>query len=150
MISKIKRKLTKQGNIPKLRQYHVKRNRCHCIHRHLGNRGVRHHRWDRVYNFGFKTQSGLHLKRTCLLLINLAVADLLGPQNSENWNQILISLRWAVQALGSSLSVMFLALILLQHFYAVFWSLRHGVTSTRTYIFSIVIVWVAGLCTLLC
>ena len=27
--------------------------------------------------FVFKTQSGLHLKRTCLLLINLAVADLI-------------------------------------------------------------------------
>jgi len=41
---------------------------------------------------------------------------------------------------------MFLALISLERVYAVFRPLRHRVTSTGTYIFSIVIVWVAGLC----
>jgi len=37
----------------------------------------------------FRSSLPDHLKRTCPLLINLAVADLLGQQNSENWNQIL-------------------------------------------------------------
>ena len=105
--------------------------------------------------FVFKTQSRLHLKRTCLLLINLAVADLLvgvgqvavlimhkipGTENGS------LSASWAFQAFGSCVSVMFLALISLERVYAVFRPLRHRVTSARTYIFSIVIVWVAGLC----
>jgi len=105
--------------------------------------------------FVFKTQSRLHLKRTCLLLINLAVADLLvgvgevavlvvhkipGTENGS------LSAPWAFQAFGSCVSVMFLALISLERVYAVFRPLRHRVTSTGTYIFSIVIVWVAGLC----
>jgi len=41
---------------------------------------------------------------------------------------------------------MYLALISLERVYAVFWPLRHRVTSTRAYIISIVIVWVIGLC----
>ena len=41
---------------------------------------------------------------------------------------------------------MFLALISLERVYAVFWPLRHRVTSARAYIISIVIVWVIGLC----
>ena len=105
--------------------------------------------------FVFKTQSRLHLKRTCLLLINLAVADLLvgvgevavlvmhkipGTENGS------LSASWAFQAFGSCVSVMFLALISLERVYAVFRPLRHRITSARTYIFSIVIVWVAGLC----
>ena len=106
--------------------------------------------------FVFKTQSRLHLKRTCLLLINLAAADLLvgvgevavlimhkipGKEKSEY-----LSASWAVQAFGSGLSVMFLALISLERVYAVFRPLHHRVASARAYIFSIVIVWVAGLC----
>ena len=42
---------------------------------------------------------------------------------------------------------MFLAVLSLERVYAVFWPLRHRVTSTRRYIFSIVIVWAVGLCT---
>jgi len=105
--------------------------------------------------FVFKNQSKLHLKRTCLLLINLAVADLLvgvgevavlvmhkipGTENGS------LSASWAFQAFGSCVSLMFLALISLERVYAVFRPLRHRVTSDRAYIFSIVIVWVAGLC----
>ena len=41
---------------------------------------------------------------------------------------------------------MFLALISLERVYAVFWPLRHRVTSARAYIFSIVIVLVIGTC----
>ena len=105
--------------------------------------------------FVFKTQSRLHLKGTCLLLINLSFADLLvgvgevavlivhkipGRESGS------LSASWAFQALGSCVSVMFLALISLERVYAVFRPLRHRVTSARAYTFSIVIVWVAGLC----
>ena len=52
----------------------------------------------------------------------------------------------ALQAFGSSMSVLFLALISLERVYSVLWPFRHRVTSTRTYVYSIVIVWVIGLC----
>ena len=106
--------------------------------------------------FVFKTQSGLHLKRTCLLLINLAVADLLVgvgevvvlviyriPRNDIRS----FTVWWSVQVFGLYASVMFLAAVSLERVYAVFWPLRHRVTSARAYLFSIVIVWVIGLCT---
>ena len=41
----------------------------------------------------------------------------------------------------------FSAVLSLERVYAVFWPLRHRVTSARAYIISIVIVWVIGLCT---
>ena len=44
-------------------------------------------------------------------------------------------------------SIIFLALISLERVYAVCWPLRHRVTSSRAYIFSIVIVWVIVICT---
>ena len=105
--------------------------------------------------FVFKTQSRLHLKRTCLLLINLAVADLL-----VGVGEVLVlvihriprtdirslTVWWSFQAFGSYVSLMFLAVFSLERVYAVFWPLRHRVTSARAYIFSIVIVWVIGLC----
>ena len=103
----------------------------------------------------FKTQSGLHLKRTCLLLINLTAADLLvgvGEVIVLITHKIsgtgigLLKLSFAFQAFGSCTSLMFLALISLERAYAVFWPLRHRVTSSRPYIFSIVIVWATGLC----
>ena len=105
--------------------------------------------------FVFKTQSGLHLKRTCLLLINLAVADLL-----VGVGEVLVlvihriprtdirslTVWWSFQAFGSYVSLMFLAVLSLERVYAVFWPLRHRVTSAKAYIYSIVIVWVIGLC----
>jgi len=105
--------------------------------------------------FVFHSQSGLHLKRTSLLLINLAVADLLvgvGEIVVLVFHRIprtgitTFSLPWSIQTIGSCVSVMFLALISLERVYAVFWPLRHRVTSARAYVLSIVIVWVAGLC----
>jgi hypothetical protein len=101
-----------------------------------------------------------HLKRTYFLLINLAVADLLvgvteskilGSEKIPN----LISkaerkegrganLTGAFEVLGFSTSVFFLALIALERVFAVLWPLRHLVTSTRAYVYSIVIVWAAG------
>ena len=97
--------------------------------------------------FVFKTQSGLHLKRTCLLLINLAVADLLVgvgevvvlvihriPRSDIRT----LTVWWSVQAFGLCVSVIFLAVLSMERVYAVFWPLRHRVTSARAYIFSIV------------
>ena len=106
--------------------------------------------------FVFKTQSGLRLKQTCLLLINLAVADLfvgVGEVVVLVIHRIPVidirslSVWWTLQVFGLCASMMFLALISMERVYAVFWPLRHRVTSARAYIFSIVVVWVIGLCT---
>ncbi|XP_078378397.1 sphingosine 1-phosphate receptor 1-like [Oculina patagonica] len=98
------------------------------------------------------------LKRTCLLLIHLAVIDLLNGiaeavalvihriPRTEIRPEETRSPMWVFQAFGSCTSVMFLALISLERVYAVLWPLRHRVTNTRPYIYSIVTVWVAGLC----
>ena len=103
-----------------------------------------------------------HLKRTYFLLINLAVADLLvgltepivlgtekipkrkaGPsrdaQRMDNPSSVF-------QVLGSSTSVIFLALISLERAHAVLRPFRHRVTSTRVYNCAIVIAWMTGLC----
>ena len=107
--------------------------------------------------FVFKTQSGLHLKRTSLLLINLAVADLLAGvgevpvliiQRIPKTDIRSLTVWWSFQAFGSYVSLMFLALISLERVYAVFWPLHHRVTSARAYINSIAVVWVIGLCTI--
>lgn len=79
--------------------------------------------------FVFQSQSGLPLKRTSLLLINLAVADLL-----VGIGEVLVlvvhriprtgittfSLPWSIPTIESCVSVMFLALISLEPVYAVF------------------------------
>ena len=106
--------------------------------------------------FVFWTQR-LRLKRTFLLLINLAVADLfaglgealvLATNTIPNDGNEIFELEspWlAFQAFGSSMSVLFLALISLERVYSVLWPFRHRVTSTRAYIYGIVIAWVIGL-----
>ena len=105
--------------------------------------------------FVFKTQTGLDLKRNCLFLINLAVPDLLiraGEVVVLEIHRIArtdirsLTVWWSVQAFGLYVSVMLLAVLSLKRVYAVFWPLRHRVTSARAYIFSIVTVWVTGLC----
>ena len=53
---------TKTSSIPKQRQYHVKRNRRHCIHRHLRTRGSRHHHWQRIHYFCFQDSIQTPLK----------------------------------------------------------------------------------------
>ena len=107
--------------------------------------------------FVFWTQR-LRLKRTFLLLINLAVADLfvgLGETlvlainailNGGNEILKIESPWWAFQVFGSSTSVVFLALISLERVYSVLWPFRHRVMSTRVYVYSIVIVWGTGVC----
>ena len=100
--------------------------------------------------------------RSCVLLINLAVADLLvgiaepivlstgkvskmAAVRTEENNTI--NPASALQILASRATVFFLALISLERVYAVLWPLRHRVTNTRVYICTIVIVWVVELCT---
>ena len=107
--------------------------------------------------FVFWTQR-FHLKRTCFLLINLAVADLLvgitepivlGMEKIPKGQGITENIKnpsSAFQVLGSSTSVFFLALISLERVHAVLWPLRHRVINTRAYIYSIVTVWAAGFC----
>ena len=105
--------------------------------------------------FVFKTQSALHLKRTCLLLINLAVADLLVgvgevvvlvTHRIPRTDLRTVTVWWSFQAFGLCVSVMFLAVLSMERVYSVFWPLRHRITNARAYIFSIAIVWVVGLC----
>ena len=106
----------------------------------------------------------LSLRRTCFLLINLAIADLIvgivepivlatedtpnseavrAQQNEQIEHMYMAS---AFQHIGSSTSLFFLALISLERVYAVLWPLRHRVMHTRVYIYSIFIVWALGLC----
>ena len=107
--------------------------------------------------FVFWTQR-LRVKRTCFLLINLAVADflvgiaeamVLAIEKIPNAARKEKPVRnpWAAfEVFASGTSVMFLALISLERVYAVLRPLRHRVTNTRAYTYSIVIVWVTGLC----
>ena len=100
----------------------------------------------------------MRLKRTCFLLINLAIADLLVGIGDGAALVIQKSLRtemqpkgtqspsWAFRMFACCTSLMFLALVSLERVYAVLGPLRHRVTRTRAYVFSIVLVWGAGLC----
>ena len=101
------------------------------------------------------------LKRTSFLLINLAVADLLvgltdiltvGTFALPRENEVLHvnkksdeNIFLVFQAAFSGTSMFFLVLISLERAFALIWPLRHRVTSTRTYIYSAVIVWLAGI-----
>ena len=101
-----------------------------------------------------------HLKQSYFPLINLAVADLffgvieaivLGSEKIPNLiseakrkESSGVNPTRAFQVLGFTTSVFFLALIALERAFALLWPLRHRVTSTRAYVYSIVIVWAAG------
>ena len=111
--------------------------------------------------FIFCTQ-GSHLKRTCFLLVNLAIADLLVgiaetivlttekiPRMKVIRVKDVESIKnpsSTVQVFGSSTSVIFLALISLERVHAVLRPLQHRVASTRVYISTIIFSWTAGLC----
>ena len=100
------------------------------------------------------------LKRTSFLLINLAAADMLvglteiamvgaiglpqmtGLRKIGNTDSPDIST--VFQAAFSTASVLFLALISLERAFALLWPLRHRVTSTNTYTYSIILVWIAA------
>ena len=96
------------------------------------------------------------LKRTTFLLINLAVTDLLvgfsqpiviktSPQQREinsTRNGIIAA---AFQGTFSFASLFCLAAISLERAFALIWPLRHRVTSTKVYIYSIVFVWISGI-----
>jgi len=102
-----------------------------------------------------------HLKQIYFPLLNLAIADLLvgvtestvlgnekipnlitEPKRKESRGA---NLTKAFQVLGFTTSVFFLALIALERVFAVLWPLRHRVTSTRAYVYGVVVVWAAGL-----
>ena len=101
-----------------------------------------------------------HLKEAYYLLINLAVTDLLlgvtesKVLGSEKISDLItpaerkegsgVNPTKSFQVLGFTSSVFFLVLIALERVFALLWPLRHRVTSTRVYVYSIVIVWVAG------
>ena len=105
----------------------------------------------------------LSLRRTCFLLINLAIADLivgitepivLATEEFPNSKAVraqegerIENHSSAIQHIGGSTSVFFLALISLERVSAVLWPLRHRVMHTRVYVYSIIIVWALGLCT---
>ena len=102
------------------------------------------------------------LKRTSFLLINLAVADLLVgftqtvavglyalPRHIGHLSGIEINHGFNILSpfldafLGTSM--LFLVLISLERAFALIWPLRHRVTSTTTYIYSIVFAWLVGI-----
>ena len=123
-----------------------------------------------IFVFSTPTRTS-HIRRTCYLLINLAVADLLvgitepiilgmekyhqmtattsNPRGINETNPLRgkreNGLPGAMQLFASSASVFFLALISLERAFAVLKPLRHRVVSTRVYIYSIVVVWAVGI-----
>lgn len=112
--------------------------------------------------FVFSTQRS-RLKRTCFLLINLAVADLLvgvsesiilGTEKITNVKltrkeeKAAINPSPPILLMGSSMaSVLFLALVSVERVYSVLWPFRHRVASIQVYICAATIVWVFGFCT---
>ena len=117
-----------------------------------------------IFVFSTLTRTS-HIKRTCYLLINLAVADLfvgitepiiLGTSKFHKMTATTSNLKplkarrepdlpGAMQLFALSVSVFFLALISLERAFAVLKPLRHRVASTRIYIYSIVVVWAVGI-----
>ena len=104
--------------------------------------------------FVFWTQT-FRQRRACLLLINLSAADLLvGVAESLILAAKKIPIRGqegdAIRLLpfvvfASCASVLFMALISLERLCAVFWPVRHRLSSRKIYVCSIVTVWFIGL-----
>ena len=100
------------------------------------------------------------LKRTSFLLINLAVADLSvgftapivvrtyaipGQIRGSNSSSDAGNISTALHPTFSLASVFFLVLISLERAYALIWPLRHRASSTKSYIYSVILVWIAVL-----
>ena len=101
------------------------------------------------------------LKRTFLLVINLAFADLFvgftgiltvigtfALQRHTGFNKIsydtFFGISLILHATFACISVYFLVLISLERAFALIWPLRHRVASIKVYINSVVIVWLVG------
>ncbi|XP_078364243.1 trace amine-associated receptor 5-like [Oculina patagonica] len=88
------------------------------------------------------------LKRTCYLLINLSVADLMVGVGTieEMLTYSSCSTSWAdyiaLNEFFGCASISFLALISLERLYAIVWPFRIWATSTRNYICSIGVAWI--------
>ena len=100
------------------------------------------------------------LKWTSFLLINLAIADLfvgftvpivvgthLIPEQiwGSNPSSAAGNISTTLQATSSLASVFFLVLFSLERVYALIWPHRHRASSTKTYIYSVIFVWIAVL-----
>ncbi|CAH3173373.1 unnamed protein product, partial [Porites lobata] len=80
------------------------------------------------------------LRRTYILLINLAVADL-----SVGFAYVTPHLTvLALPITFLSTSMFFLVLISLERAFALIWPLLHRTTSTKTFIYGVLAAWLAG------
>ena len=107
----------------------------------------------------WKNRNGL--KRTFLLVINLTVADLFvgftepisigaflipGHLEDENFNSARTKdISIAFQITFGFGSVLFLTLISVERAYALIWPLHHRVASTRGFIYSATLAWIAAI-----
>ena len=100
------------------------------------------------------------LKQTSFLLIKLAVADLfvgltepisigvfkIPGYSEEKFNSALnTNISTAFQVTFGFASVFFLTLVSLERAYALIWPLRHRVASTKGYIYSATLAWIAAI-----
>ncbi|CAH3159678.1 unnamed protein product [Porites evermanni] len=93
------------------------------------------------------------LKRTFLIVFNLTVADLFVglvetviAGRKVNGSKFMEGIPGSFLAMASGASVFFLVLVSLERAFALIWPLRHRVTTTKVYIYSVAIIWLAGLC----
>ena len=92
------------------------------------------------------------LKRTFLIVFNLTVADLFVglvetviAGRKLNGSKFMEGILGSFLAMASGASVFFLVLVSLERAFALIWPLRHRVTSTKVYIYSVAIISLAGL-----
>ena len=93
-----------------------------------------------------------NLKRTFLVVFNLTVADLFVglvetviAGRKMTGSKFMEGIPGSFRAMASGASVFFLVLVSLERAVALIWPLRHRITSTKVYIYSVAIVWLAAL-----